>query len=595
MTDAVVGLPLISLGSGTLSDELVDALIEMQVDLPVNASARCELRFRDPNFAIVGSTKLSADTPVEVKMASTEGGSTLVFKGKVTEFGIDHELGDHPVLWVVAADASVALSAHSEVVVRRNLTMAKMVKDLCGAAQVPAGSDIRQEGPTYETIICAENHLQFVIRAVNSIGGVCRHRDGKFEFAKVGATAGSPTTFQAEDLYRVNFSFDHRAPGRVESHGWDPERQQAIEAKERVVVADVGARFADLRLSDGTDARTIPGGWGQFSADGLEASTRAEAREAARRRFHLEATVASTKVLLPGDAVRFEGIGAASGTFEITRVRHRYTSVHGLRSTIDAGDWRSRSLSAIGDDGPGATMPAIVAGIVSAVDEQGAKGRVRVALPSFGPDTTVMARVATIGAGASRSGGGDSYGVCWYPEVDDNVLVAFERNRLELPVIIGGLYGDVSKHPDLDLGSGRTRAHSIITPFGHRMVFGSGDEPYVELHYESKSKAPQSLRMDDKGVVLTVGSKFTVDVGNGRSKLVMDDKGTIGIEGLSVEVKATGKGVKAEGPSIVLAADNKATLSAGKGAMSKVDLAMAKADLSSPGPVSVKGISVAIN
>ena len=58
------------------------------------------------------------------------------------------------------------------------------------------------------------------------------------------------------------------------------------------------------------------------------------------------------------------------------------------------------------------------------------------ALPAFDP----WARLAAIGAGSSR-------GFLWVPEVDDEVLVAFNQNDERDAYILGGLWNTLDRPP----------------------------------------------------------------------------------------------------------------------------------------------------
>jgi uncharacterized protein involved in type VI secretion and phage assembly len=82
-----------------------------------------------------------------------------------------------------------------------------------------------------------------------------------------------------------------------------------------------------------------------------------------------------------------------------------------------------------------AIAPAIVTNNLDFVGE----GRVQVRIPSL-PSFEPWARVAAVGAGPDR-------GFLWIPEIDDEVLVAFNQNDERDAYILGGLWSTLKRAP----------------------------------------------------------------------------------------------------------------------------------------------------
>jgi uncharacterized protein involved in type VI secretion and phage assembly len=68
-----------------------------------------------------------------------------------------------------------------------------------------------------------------------------------------------------------------------------------------------------------------------------------------------------------------------------------------------------------------------------------AEGRVQVHIPAC-PDLDPWARVASVGAGSGR-------GFMWIPQIDDEVLVAFNKNDHRDAYVIGGLWSTMNRPP----------------------------------------------------------------------------------------------------------------------------------------------------
>ena len=86
-------------------------------------------------------------------------------------------------------------------------------------------------------------------------------------------------------------------------------------------------------------------------------------------------------------------------------------------------------------DVPFSIAPGIVKDNLNVLSE----GRVQVHIPEL-PDFDPWARVVGLGAGSGR-------GFLWLPEVDDEVLVAFNRNDSRDAYVIGGLWSTLNRPP----------------------------------------------------------------------------------------------------------------------------------------------------
>jgi uncharacterized protein involved in type VI secretion and phage assembly len=104
--------------------------------------------------------------------------------------------------------------------------------------------------------------------------------------------------------------------------------------------------------------------------------------------------------------------------------------------------------------------PGVVIGTVEDVDDPLAWGRVRVTFPWLqGYTVSNWAPIASLLAGPD-------YGAWFIPEVGDMAVVAFERGDVNLPVVLGFIWGGEDKRP-----SRATRERMIRTVNGHTIRF----------------------------------------------------------------------------------------------------------------------------
>ena len=97
-------------------------------------------------------------------------------------------------------------------------------------------------------------------------------------------------------------------------------------------------------------------------------------------------------------------------------------------------------LTPPGSDASGRILGVVVAIVTNNQDPDGL-GRVRLRFPWLDDGAeSFWARVASPMAGNAR-------GLYFLPEVDDEVLVAFQHGRPEAPVVLGGLWNGKDKPP----------------------------------------------------------------------------------------------------------------------------------------------------
>src|ERR1051326_5771911 len=108
----------------------------------------------------------------------------------------------------------------------------------------------------------------------------------------------------------------------------------------------------------------------------------------------------------------------------------------------------------------------VTVGVVTDVDDDEHLARVRVRLPYIGGEArTGWARLATAWAGPNR-------GTYFVPEVDDEVLVAFQHGDLRFPYVIGCLWSQQAPPPLPD-----PAAHQRVlrSRSGHQVLFDDTD------------------------------------------------------------------------------------------------------------------------
>jgi uncharacterized protein involved in type VI secretion and phage assembly len=196
--------------------------------------------------------------------------------------------------------------------------------------------------------------------------------------------------------------------------------------------------------------------------------------------------------------------------------------------------------------------------VVTNVQDPDQLGRVKVKFPRLpgGPEST-WARVAQPAAGAGR-------GFYWIPEVEDEVLVAFELGHANQPFVIGALWNGVDK-PMQNAYNAQNTTRMIQTKSGHQIILEDkqGDEKIVIADMSGK----RTLTFDVKN------KKFVIDAAEGDVEIKAQKKIILQCEDLEVRTDKTAK--LTIGTDFQVKADSNATVEAS----SKLQLKASRVDI----------------
>jgi uncharacterized protein involved in type VI secretion and phage assembly len=208
----------------------------------------------------------------------------------------------------------------------------------------------------------------------------------------------------------------------------------------------------------------------------------------------------------------------------------------------------------------------VVIGIVTDANDPEKMGRVKIKYPWLSDDyVSDWARVVCPGAGKDR-------GWVALPEVGDEVLIGFELQDFDRPVVLGGLYNGIDTVPagpnDLvDGGSGAINRRSLVSRAGHRIDL---------LDEEGSKEGVRLATKDDKFLIFIDKTNTTITVQSDGKVLIE------GAQGITLDAKSSDLTMKAA--SVKVNATNGVQLDGGSGAV----------QMKSNGTVSVEGLSVSV-
>jgi uncharacterized protein involved in type VI secretion and phage assembly len=183
----------------------------------------------------------------------------------------------------------------------------------------------------------------------------------------------------------------------------------------------------------------------------------------------------------------------------------------------------------------------VVVGIVTANDDKDKLGRVKVKFPWLSDnDESDWARITQLGAGPNA-------GAVFIPEVNDEVLVAFEHGDISRPFVLGGLYNGKDK-PNLGDGlfnQGKVKRNGFVSRKGHKFVFfeDSGKSGIALITSDAKIKVSlnesnSEIHIECQGKVL-IKSQGDMNIESGGSLTLKGDGGVKVNSSGTVEVKGS--------------------------------------------------------
>jgi uncharacterized protein involved in type VI secretion and phage assembly len=196
----------------------------------------------------------------------------------------------------------------------------------------------------------------------------------------------------------------------------------------------------------------------------------------------------------------------------------------------------------------------VVVGVVTNIQDPEKLGRVKVRFPWLSEeDESNWARIAVLMAGKER-------GTFFLPEVDDEVLVAFELGDVRFPYVLGALWNGVDV-PPRDNADGKNNERVIHSRSGHELIFNDEDgKEQVEI----KTKGGHQLLLDDtsgseKIVIKDKTGSNSILIDSAQNAIAFEGQTKISLKAQQIEIEGT-TSLKIKGMQLEISADAAATL-----------------------------------
>ena len=578
-------------------------LTELEISLAFNMPGMFTLRFEDDELDILGSSKINLGDAIEISLPKNDENHTMevIFSGEVTAIEPEYEAGLRTIVNVRGYDFSHRLNHGTYVRTFQNSKDSEIVSTMAGEAgltpSVEATTTVydyvmqyNQTNMDFLRQLARRNNYKFFV-----------DKDKKLQFKKAATLVGSAITLAwGVDLlgFYPRLSLTEQVT-EVTVRGWDIVTKEAVigtattasylqsiggEQKGGTAYQSATTKEAKhYEVTHMTIDQTYANALAQSVLDELNADY-----------IEAEGLCLGDAQLLPGGTITIEKVNTQfAGTYKISTVRHIMNS-EGFKTEFAVEGMRPEFMSdLLGNSDEKILTNQIVNGVVPAIVTQNEDPddlhRVRVKYPWLSDDEeSWWARVATPDAGPDR-------GMTFLPEVNDEVLVAFEHGDMGRPYIVGRLWNgvDAAPHPIGELvAGGAVNLRVIKTRSGHILTFDDTDGAelisLVDMTTANMIKIESSL------------NKITIDANGGQAIITMDgDAGTMKIETSdSFEIVAGGDITIEAGGAMTVTSGGAMSLEAG-GAMtvtgSGATLDGGTSTTVTGSSVEISGSSVAIN
>lgn len=129
----------------------------------------------------------------------------------------------------------------------------------------------------------------------------------------------------------------------------------------------------------------------------------------------------------------------------------------------------------------------------------------------------------------------DGTGFVAIPEIGDEVLVAFEREDVRFPHVLGALYSKKHK-PSVANTDGKNDKRTWKSRKKHYLLFDDGASGVVELSHEKKRK----ITFDDSGFAVQDEKGNVVKVDSSSGAMTIEAKGNLTIKAAKISIQSTG-------------------------------------------------------
>lgn len=482
--NAYFGQAQIMIGGSEVPQTVYDDLARVEVEDSLFLPSSFTIELYDAELDWVDNALFDLGKEVTIKFKSGTGAPVVAIMGEITSVE-PVIMVDSPYRLVVRGYHKVHRLHHrNQVKNYLKLKDSDFAKQLAGRAGL--SPDLEATSVVHESVI--QDNLtdwEFLCGRARRIGYVLMGRDGKLIFKSLATILSTATVTEVSLLAHI-IEFFPRYTGigsqkQVQVQGWNVATKTAINGTFN------GSQVSTTGWPQGSGkaqgAFSVSGAWvstGQAvaAADDAQSIAKGLAMDVAGGDIQAEGVIVGNPAVKAGGILKVSGVGTRfSGNYFLSHVVHRLTPIDGYRTEFRVSGTSPETLESLlaggaaHRNGTSAQRTHAIA-IVTNNNDPKNMCRVKVKYPWLSNDQeSDWIRMASPMAGAGR-------GLQILPEVNDEILVAFEHGDLNQPIMIGALWNGKDAPPltsSAATSGGKVNQRQFKTRKGHIVTFDDTD------------------------------------------------------------------------------------------------------------------------
>jgi phage protein D/phage baseplate assembly protein gpV len=543
----------IKIGGTPQSAEFMRALVEVTVNTDLHQPSMFTLRLREPPrsssaFKWIDASQMDIGKAVEISAEGADqgglpGASGTLFKGEITALEPEFSADGEAALVVRGYDKSHRLHRGKKTKSYQSMKDSDIARQMAGDAGLQADVDLTPV--TYDYLLQNnQTNMEFLRARAQRIGYRVYVSDGKLCFKKGEATEGQgPELEWGRTLrsFRPRLTAVQQA-NKASVRGWDSKTKRAIVGS---ATPSGPANQAGVSQTGGAKARSAFGGDSEairvdqpvVTVDEANAMAKALIADINTGFLQAEGTCFGDPRVQAGKVITLRRVGTRfSGKYLVTSATHVYSRGQYETHFSITGHQPDTVSALVGDHGNGhrqGLVKGVVTGMVTNLNDPDNLGRVKVKFDWLGDNVeSAWARIASPMAGAQR-------GFFYLPEINDEVLVAFEHGDPNYPYIVGALWNNTDKPPLQNAeavgGDKKVNQRLIKSRSGHVILLDDkqGEEKIIVRDKTGKNEIV--IDSPNNTMTVKVDKDFTIEAKG--AVTVKSTSGDLAFEGKNLSIK----------------------------------------------------------
>lgn len=548
----------IKIGGSNVPAEFMRDLVEVVVDSSLYLPEMFTIRMRDYQVRWVDDSLLELGQEVEISAQAGEqlGGQTgLLMKGEIAALEPDFSAQGETTMLIRGYNKSHRLHRGKKTRTFLRQSDSDIVKKV--ADEVGLSPQVDSTSVVYDYVIQNnQTNMEFLQARAERLGYKVFAAQGELHFKKGEAKLGEGPELkigEALRTFRPVLAATHQAD-KITVLGWDAKGKEAIKSE---VTPPSALKQGGIAKTGGDAAKEAFGAAEAivvsrpvFTVDEAEALATGLANDLSGEFIQAEGVCFGDPNVKAGHTVTISGVGQRfSGKYFVTTATHIWNDKVGYETHFGISGRQPNTISHLLEPGNGrdqsrGLVRGVVTGLVTNLNDPDNLGRVKVKYDWLGDNVeSDWVWIASPMGGAER-------GFFYLPEINDEVLIAFEHGDIHRPYIVGSLWNSKDKPPKPNsevVGGGKVNERIIKSRSGHVVIFDDSDGQEKIIIRDKTEKNEIEIDSSQNSMTIKVDGDFTVEA---QGKITL--KST---QDMTLESQANGK-VKTTGNLNVEATGN---------------------------------------